>query len=66
MAAIPPQGPGKVAVCTKCPNMPVAGICLPAWTTRSRGAGPRRGVIGQTGTNRNFAGALHPILIRYH
>jgi hypothetical protein len=58
MAAIPPQGPGKVAVCTKCPNMPVAGIWLPAWTTRPRGAGPRRGVIGQMGTNRNFAGAL--------
>jgi hypothetical protein len=54
----PTPGPGKVAVCTKCPNMPVAGICLPAWTTRSRGAGPRRGVIGQMGTNRNFAGAL--------
>jgi len=26
------QGPGKVAVGTKCPNMPVAGIWLPAWT----------------------------------
>jgi hypothetical protein len=26
------QAPGKVAVCTKCPNMPVAGIWLPAWT----------------------------------
>src|SRR6266487_2941191 len=41
------QGPGKVAVCTKCPNMPVPGIWLPActnavaWhraTTRGRGA----------------------------
>jgi hypothetical protein len=37
------QGPGKVAVCTKCPNMPVAGIWHPAWPTRSHGAGPRRG-----------------------
>jgi hypothetical protein len=27
-----PQGSGKVAVCTKCPNMPVAGTWLPAWT----------------------------------
>jgi hypothetical protein len=26
------QGPGEVAVCTKCPSMPVAGIWLPAWT----------------------------------
>jgi len=26
--------------------------------TRSRGAGPRRGVIGQMGTNRDFAGTL--------
>jgi hypothetical protein len=25
------QGPGKVAVCAKCPNMPVAGTWLPAW-----------------------------------
>lgn len=26
------QGSGKVTVCTKCPNMPVAGIWLPDWT----------------------------------
>ncbi len=25
------QGPGKVAVCTKCLNMPAAGTRLPAW-----------------------------------
>lgn len=25
------QGPGKVAVCTECPNMPVAGSWPPAW-----------------------------------
>jgi hypothetical protein len=27
-----PQGPGKVAVCTECPNLPVVGIWLLAWT----------------------------------
>ena len=37
------QGPGKLAVCTKCPNMPVAGRWHPAWPTRSHSAGPRRG-----------------------
>jgi hypothetical protein len=26
------QGPGKVAVCTECPNLPVVGIWLLAWT----------------------------------
>jgi hypothetical protein len=32
MRQVGTQGPGNVAVCTKCPNMPVAGIWLPAWT----------------------------------
>jgi hypothetical protein len=27
-----PQGPGKVAVCTECPNLPVVGSWLLAWT----------------------------------
>jgi hypothetical protein len=26
------QGPGKVAICAKCSNVPVTGIWLPAWT----------------------------------
>jgi hypothetical protein len=56
------QGPGKVAVCTKCPNMPVAGIWLPPGSTQSRGTRPQPGVIGQMVTNRDFAGAL-PVLV---
>src|SRR5512133_1656000 len=51
------QGPGKVAVCTKCPNMPVAesGIRL---GQRGRMALGHAVVNGQTWTNPDFAGAL--------
>src|SRR5829696_10582966 len=52
------QGPGKVAICTKCPNVPVAGIWLPAWTNavaKHRATTWRRRTIA---TNRDFAGAL--------
>src|SRR6266536_3876289 len=52
------QGPGKVAVCTKCPNMPVAGIWLPAWINAVVWRRATTWVIGQMGTNRDFAGAL--------
>jgi len=52
------QGPGKS------PFAPNARTCLSLKSgsrpgpMRSRGAGPRRGAIGQTGTNRDFAEAL--------
>jgi len=51
------QGPGKS------PFAPNGRTCLSLKSgsrpgpMRSRGAGPRRGAIGQTGTNRDFAGA---------
>jgi hypothetical protein len=33
------QGFGNVVVCTECPNLPVVGIRLLAWTKRSPSAG---------------------------
>src|SRR6266567_9210326 len=57
---LPPlrQGPGNVAVCTKCPNMPVAGSWLPAWTNAVAWRRARCGAAGQIWTNRDFARAL--------
>jgi hypothetical protein len=53
------QGPGKVAVCTECPNVPGAGIWLPAWTNAPAWPEPRREGHQINRTNRDFAGALH-------
>jgi hypothetical protein len=52
------QGSGKVAVCTKCPNMPATGIWRPARTNAVAWRWPRHWIIGQMGTNRDLAGAL--------
>jgi hypothetical protein len=42
-ARIARRGLGNVTICTNCRNLPGGGIRLPTWTTRSRGAGSRRG-----------------------
>jgi hypothetical protein len=52
------QDPGKVAVSTKCPNMPAAGSWLPAWT---KAVAWRRAMTWDhrtNKTNRDFAGVL--------
>jgi hypothetical protein len=43
------QGPGKVAVCTECPNLPVFGIWLLACTNAVAWRRRRREAIGQVG-----------------
>jgi SRSO17 transposase len=50
------RGPGKVAVCTKCPNMP-APESLPAWTNAAAWRHPRRS-RRTNGTNREFPETL--------
>ena len=40
LGQVPSQGSVKVAVCGKCPGMPVGGTCLPTWgSTPPCGAG---------------------------
>jgi hypothetical protein len=55
-------GPGKVAICNKCPNVPAAGIWLPAWTNAV--AMHRATTCGRRtiATNREFAGALRTVV----